>query len=134
MTKALGASAVRYLLVGAGLFLLDSGIFFTLVKGLNWSPAPAQFVSRLTGAAAGFVAHRSITFQVHAGQGRYGSATQGAGYAVVTVGMLLLTPLLVQWFYALSGGRVLIAKLLTELVAVVCVYLGLRLVFSVRSA
>jgi len=121
----------RYALVGGLLFGLDLLVFLALVR-VGAHVAPAQLVSRSTGALAGFVLHRAWTFS---GDGRYahGATGQGAGYVALILANLALSPLLVTLLARLQPSLVA-AKVLAEVVMVVSTFLASRRLFRREPA
>lgn len=124
----------RYLVTGGVLFLIDLSVFLALVRLVGCEPALAQPIGRATGAIAGFFGHRYVTFFQNRGNPRHGIAVQGSGYLVVSVAMLLITPFVLLFFLHISGGDLVAAKVLTEIFAVIAVYLSLRFVFAAKRA
>jgi putative flippase GtrA len=124
----------RYVLTGGVLFLLDLAVFLALVQLVGWEPALAQPVGRATGAVAGFFGHRYVTFFHNRNNPRHGIAAQGGGYLVVGAAMLAITPFILLLFLRVNGGELVSAKVLTEIVAVILVYLCLRIVFAAKGS
>jgi len=93
----------------------------------------AQPIGRAVGAIAGFFGHRHVTFFQNRDNPRHGIATQTGGYLIVGVAMLLITPFILVFILSITGGRLVVAKVLTEIVAVIAVYLSLRFVFGAKG-
>lgn len=123
----------RYVLTGGVLFLLDLAVFLALVQLVGWEPALAQPVGRATGAVAGFFGHRYVTFFTIAITPSRHCGARG-GYLVVGAAMLAITPFILLLFLRVNGGELVSAKVLTEIVAVILVYLCLRIVFAAKGS
>ncbi|MDS4022451.1 MAG: GtrA family protein [Candidatus Competibacter sp.] len=123
----------RYLVTGGLLFLIDLAVFLALVRLGGFEPALAQPIGRATGAIAGFFGHRYITFFQNRDNPRHDIVVQGSGYLAVSVAMLLITPFVLLFFLYISGGDLVAAKVLTEIFAVIAVYLSLRFVFAAKE-
>ena len=123
----------RYLVTGATLFVIDLCTFLLLVKIGGVPPAPAQLVSRATGALTGFFAHRHFTFRDSLRDPRYEVASQGSGYLIVATVMFLISPFVLSFFLTLTQGRLVVAKLITEPILVIMTFVCLRYVFRKRG-
>ena len=124
---------VRYLAVGGLLFLVDLTIVVVLVSWAGLHPAAAQLVGRASGATLGFLLHRSITFQGRGDSMRFGIASQGAGYTLVAIVMFVLSPFVLLAALRVTGGHLIAAKILAEVVLVAMTYVCLRFVFQGRG-
>lgn len=123
-------TAVRYLIVGGGLFGLDLLVFLTLTAAFGVGPALAQMAARGVGAGVGFIGHRYYSFN-QLGVKPGGSAVmQGGCYLFVFLATFLLSPLVVVGMLDLLGGRVVLAKIMSEVVLVLISYTAMRFVFS----
>ena len=125
-------SSVRYILAGSFLFVLDFVVYFVLALILGIEPGVAQFVSRGTGAFVGFFVHRDFSFRMDGATRGVSTASQGAGYILVTIGNLLGSPFLVHWSVAALGGQIVLGKLAVDLFLVVESYVVLRILFRTR--
>lgn len=123
----------RYLLTGAGLYLVDFLVFVALALGLHVHVALSQFVARATGAIVGFVAHRQYTFRENRERPAWGLAWQGGGYLAVSILTLFLSPVLIMVTMWITSGHKIGAKLLAEPLLILIAYLGLRVVFRARE-
>jgi len=128
---------VRYLLVGGGLFVLDTAVFLTLVRLFGWDLRLAQLVSRTVGAATGFVGHRGFTFRQPGKDHAHSVAAQGTGYVAVTLFNIAFSPFVVQFAaWAVPGTlpfSLVLAKIAAECVIVVESFLLLNVVFRQRE-
>lgn len=126
-------TGIRYLLTGTSLFVVDFCTFLVLVKLGGLPPAVAQLCARATGALTGFFAHRHFTFRDSLRDPRYGVVRQGSGYLIVAVTTFVVSPFLLVFILALTQGRLVIAKLLTELVLVTTTFVCLRYLFREKG-
>jgi len=126
MKNPLNFGAIRYLLVGVSLAALDVSIYLALVAGGMPQPI-AQIISRVTGAIAGFLAHRLFTFP--SDERAMGDATQGAGYSALIVWGVLLGPAMVVSCTWLLGGWIFGGKILSDILLAAQNFLILRWVF-----
>lgn len=125
-------SSIRYLLAGGFLFVLDFVVYFVLARILGIEPGIAQFVSRGTGAFVGFFVHRDFSFHKEGTTHGISTASQGAGYTLVTIANLLGSPFLVHWSVAALGGKIALGKLAVDVFLVMESYLVLRILFHSR--
>ena len=115
-------SSWRYLLVGAGLFLLDYAVTRTIHVEMKQSLVLAQWAGRLAGAGAGYWLHRIYTF-ASAGQL---AGTARTRYILVAVGLWLISPLLLNLAMSVFPASLFWGKVFTEGALVCASYLLLR--------
>jgi putative flippase GtrA len=82
----------RFALVGIANTALDFAVFTLLVKGLGWSPVPANVLSYSCGLLNSFVLNRTWTFDRNT---KHGFWTQLALFTVVNLASLGLATLVV---------------------------------------
>ncbi|MFO8071542.1 MAG: GtrA family protein [Polyangia bacterium] len=123
-------SAFRYLVTGGVLFVIDLSIFLGL-KRLETPTPIAQAISRTTGALIGFAGHKLYSFRNREWKGSR-LAAQGTGYTVLTVANIFISPAVVMGFEWLLPGRLVLVKVLAEVVMVTETYLVLSWLFRAR--
>jgi len=118
----------RYLLAGGALFLLDLAVFLALTRLGSFSIPVGQWISRATGATAGFVVHRYFSFaDSRAGPRRL--VGQGWFYALLTIAGIAISPLVLGSAAALTGYRMVPAKVISEVVMITINFFVLRQIF-----
>ena len=128
--KLIDGSAIRYLMVGGTLFLVDLATFLCLKK-IGTTTLIAQAISRTVGATLGFLGHKVISFRSRDYKTQL-VAAQGAGYTISTVLNILISPILVAGLEYAVPGRLILVKVLAEIVMVIETYFVLRWIFRKR--
>ncbi len=123
-------SMFRYLVTGGVLFLIDLAVFLGL-KEIETPTPVAQAISRTCGALIGFAGHKLYSFRNRDWKGGR-LAAQGTGYTVLTVVNIFFSPAVVTGFEWLLPGRLVLVKVLAEVVMVSETYLVLRWLFRAR--
>lgn len=129
---SLRGSAVRYVLVGAALFGLDLTLFLALVRLGGWPVPHAQLVSRIAGAATGFLLHRAWTFAGSTPH-RLHVAAQGAGYTLLVLFNVAFSPLLVTLLAAALAPHLVLAKVVAEILLTIETFLCTRWLLGRRE-
>lgn len=122
-------SFFRYLLTGAGLFLIDLAVFMTctLIFGLEvWL---GQIISRTVGAIVGFFGHKYFSFHSKKEHSRSLLALQSSVYILITILNILLSPIVVYMAVEVTHGKLISAKIITEIILVGETYILLRILF-----
>lgn len=118
---------LRYLGVGATLFIIDLTVFLVL-KDIGVSTVLAQVFSRTAGSVIGFFGHKLVSFS----NPNYGVVLvvwQGLTYSMVTVINICISPLLVSSLESLLPERWVLVKVLAEFVLVIETYIILHWIF-----
>ena len=125
---------IRYLLVGGTLFLIDLSVFLVLVQFCELDIRIAQGVSRTTGAIVGFFAHKYITFEATSNNSVISVKNQGLIYTLATISInILFSPFIVWSIVQLLPGRLVLSKIISEILLVLLIYLILRTIFKTRG-
>lgn len=118
----------RYLLAGGALFLLDLAVFLALTRLGSFSIPVAQWISRATGATAGFVVHKYFSFS-----DRRACASrlvaQGWLYGLLTIAGIAISPLVLGTAAELTGCRLVPAKVIAEVVLIAINFFVIRKIF-----
>lgn len=130
--RVFAVEALRYLTVGTSLFFLGAAVLYVLSRGLGVDLRVAEGVSRATGAAVGFFAHRYLTFRQARGQDARPATTQGLSYVVVTVSGLVISPWVLWGLYRVLSPHLLVAKILCDGIMLMQTFVLLRLIFAPR--
>jgi putative flippase GtrA len=128
-----GLSFVRYLVTGAGLFLIDLGVFLACVRLFAFDIAAAQLIARTAGAGIGFLGHKYFSFRAERVEGVPALAIQGSGYVAVTLFNIAFSPLVVQAAVQIADGRLVLAKIAAEAFLVLETYILLRALFGYKG-
>lgn len=121
-------SAVRYLVVGASLFVIGFAVTLSLAA-LGVDVRLAEGVSRVAGATLGFFGHKHVTFPLERHQQALSTTSQGVSYLVVAVVNVLVAPWVLWTAHRLLGWLPL-AKVVSDGIMVLETFFLLRLVFS----
>lgn len=128
------SSFLRYLAVGGSLFLIDFAAFLALVRGCGLDLRLAQAVSRSAGAGVGFFAHRHLSFRATGDRATFHWFGQSVGYTAAAVVLnVAVSPFVVWVTFRMSGGRLILAKLVSDALMAVLSYILLRIVFRTRQ-
>jgi putative flippase GtrA len=133
MRRLFAVEALRYLAVGGSLFVLSASVLYVLSRGLGLDLRVAEGLSRATGAAVGFFAHRYLTFLGARGQEARPVSMQGLSYVAVTVSGLVISPWLLWGLYQALSPHLLVAKVLCDGIMLIQTFILLRLVFASSS-
>lgn len=122
-------SFFRYLFTGVGLFLIDLAVFMTctLIFGLEiWL---GQIISRTVGAIVGFFGHKYFSFRSRREHSHSLLALQGGAYTLITIFNILLSPIVVYMVVEATHGKLISAKIISEIILVCETYILLRILF-----
>lgn len=124
MTRKLTGQLVRYALVGLFVLAIDYAVFAGLFSLLPDQYLAANIAGKLSGAAVGFILHKTISF---AGAQADGTGQQAVSYALLLGFNLMLSSgllwLLVDWL-ALNAYW---ARLFVDAVVIAASFLGSKL-------
>jgi putative flippase GtrA len=126
-------TGVRYLATGAALFFLDLAIYVVLHMGFGIAIMTAQLISRTTGAAVGFIAHKFISFAAGDQPQASSVARQSIAYTIVMGANIIISPFLVVWLVGLLDGRAVAGKLVSDAIIITETYLILRVIFRAEA-
>ena len=131
--QAMNVRVLRYLIVGGLLFLIDLGVVYTLVIGMDMGPGIAQLFGRTTGAVTGFFLHRNFTFRSPTDEYRIGAVGQGSGYILLGIATIMISPFILLVMLDIFSQQLVVAKVFTEVVIVAGNFIAMRLVFRHRE-
>lgn len=129
MIWLLELSFFRYLLTGAGLFLIDLTIFMICVLILGLDIRLGQIISRTVGAIVGFFGHKYFSFRSNREHSPSLLAFQGSAYTLITIFNILLSPIVLYMIVETTYGKLVLAKVITEIIIVSNTYILLRILF-----
>lgn len=129
MIRLLEWSFFRYLLTGAGLFLIDLTVFMICVLILGLDVRLGQIISRTVGATVGFFGHKYFSFRSNREHNLSLLVFQGSAYTLITVLNILLSPIIVYMAVKATHGELIFAKVIAEIILVSQTYVLLRILF-----
>jgi putative flippase GtrA len=129
MVQLLDLSFFRYLLTGAGLFLIDLAVFMMCVIVLGVDVRLGQIISRTIGAIVGFFGHKYFSFRSNREHSLSLLAFQGSTYTLITIFNILLSPIVLYMAVETTHGELISAKVITEIILVIETYVLLRILF-----
>lgn len=124
----LRSPALRYIIVGGVLFLLDLAIFLFVHSVLLQTTEFSQVISRTVGATVGFAGHKWFTFRNGDSSGR-ALIGQSSGYVFVTIFNIFFSAWLVAILDQVLPLCIVGVKMVSEVILVVETYILLRLLF-----
>ena len=124
---------VRYLAIGATLFLLDLSLFLSMVNLLHLDIRIAQAISRTSGSACGFLAHKYFTFRATRDASVLSWKRQSLTYVIAALTFnLLVSPFVLWGVVKLCAGPLILSKIIAEILFVSFSYAVMRLIFRTR--
>ena len=124
MTVKLTGQAVRYGLVGLLVLTLDYTVFAGLLSLLPGQHLAANIAGKLTGAAAGFVLHKYVSF---AGTQAHGARRQAFSYTMLLGFNLLLSSVLLWLLIDRLMLNAFGARLFVDAIVIAVSFLGSKL-------
>ena len=124
MTAKLTGQVVRYGLVGLIVLTLDYTVFAGLLSVLPGHHLATNITGKLTGAAAGFVLHKYVSF---AGAQANGAGRQALSYAMLLGFNLLLSSVLLWVLVDKLALNAYAARLFVDAIIIVLSFLGSKL-------
>ena len=115
---------LRYGLVGLIVLAADFAAYVLALWTMPGAVVPANVAGKLTGAATGFVLHRSITFR---GEKRHGTGRQLASYIALLLFNMALSSTLLWLLVNRLGGDPYLSKIAVDVIVIGTAFVGSRL-------